>query len=86
LPNNWVFDAYDQNSGDIKLVVTAMLDDCNTSSRRMLQLTAADIPQVVKGIALFKLGPKSPYYDSGPNSGAATYLTTLFLAVALLVA
>jgi len=44
LPNNWVFDAYDRNSGDIKLVVTAVLDDCNTSRRRMLQLVAADIP------------------------------------------
>ena len=84
MPNNWVFDAYDQNSGDIQLVVTAVLDDCDTSRRRMMQLAVADIPQIVKGNAIFKLGPVSP--DDDPDSGAFTHLTALFLEVALFMA
>jgi len=86
LPNNWVFDAYDKNSGDIKLVVTAVLDECDTGRRRMLQRgLVAEVPQVVKGDAVFNLAPKIPDDNSDTDSGAATSLTALFLASSLLL-
>jgi len=50
----------------------------------MMQLAVADIPQIVKGNAIFKLGPVSP--DDDPDSGAFTHLTALFLEVALFMA
>jgi len=34
LPNSWVFQNYDETSGEIIVQVTAVIDDCSTSTRR----------------------------------------------------